>query len=162
MRLVSARPVVSAGILLGAGLGGLAEGIMMQLILQWHDTLSSVHPARDLVALRYNLVWDGCFHLVSWSLVVLGLWRLWRAAGRADVPMSRGVFLSALVLGWGLYTFVEGTIAHEFLGLHHVHPGPNQVAWDMGFLLLGFVQIVATWVYLKARVRRPTLELVKG
>jgi uncharacterized membrane protein len=38
---------------------------------------------------------------------------------------------------------VEGLINHQILGLHHVHPGANQLAWDVAFLLSGVVLIAA-------------------
>lgn len=162
MRPLSTRPIISAGILLGAGLGAFVDGILLHQILQWHSMLSSIRPPTDLVATRLNVIWDGIFHVFAWIMVVLGLWRLWRAAGRAEVPMPSGVFIAALVLGWGLFNVVEGIVDHQLLGIHHVHPGPNHLAWDLGFLLLGLAQIIASSVYLKARARRPTLELVKG
>lgn len=28
-------------------------------------------------------------------------------------------------------------IDHQLLGLHHVHPGNHQLAWDLGFVLAG-------------------------
>jgi uncharacterized membrane protein len=37
---------------------------------------------------------------------------------------------------------VEGVIDHQILGIHHVKPGPNQLAWDLGFLALGALLVV--------------------
>jgi uncharacterized membrane protein len=45
--------------------------------------------------------------------------------------------VGGLLLGWGLFNVVEGTIDHEILGVHHVHPGQAEVAWDVGFLVFG-------------------------
>jgi uncharacterized membrane protein len=42
-----------------------------------------------------------------------------------------------LAAGWGLFNAVEGSIDHQLLGLHHVHPGEHQWSWDIGFLLSG-------------------------
>ena len=37
------------------------------------------------------------------------------------------------------FNVVEGLIDHQWLGIHHVHPGAGQLAWDVGFLLFGTV-----------------------
>jgi uncharacterized membrane protein len=136
-------PLVSAGVLLGVGLGGFVDGILFHQILQWHNMLSSRIPPTDLVAMKTNMVWDGLFHAFTWVMTVVGLGRLWRAGQRADVPWSTLTFVGSLVLGWGLFNLVEGTIDHMILGIHHLHPGEKQLAWDIGFLVFGALQIIA-------------------
>lgn len=138
-------PIISAGILLGTGLGGFVDGILLHQILQWHNMLSSVRPPLDLVDMKYNMVWDGLFHALTWLMSAAGLWRLWLAGKRPDVAWSTRTFVGSLVLGWGLFNFVEGLIDHQILGVHHVHPGEAQLAWDLGFLALGLAQIAAGW-----------------
>jgi uncharacterized membrane protein len=44
--------------------------------------------------------------------------------------------------GIGLFDVVEGLIDHQILGIHHVKPGPHQLAWDLGFLALGAVLVI--------------------
>lgn len=141
MRTGHLGPIISSGILLGTGLGGFADGILLHQILQWHNMLSSVRPPVDLVSMKYNMLWDGLFHAFTWLMTVLGLARLWRAGRRADVPWSGHAFVGALILGWGLFNFVEGLIDHQLLGIHHVHPGAGELAWDLGFLALGVLQL---------------------
>src|SRR4051812_342457 len=103
--------------------------------------LSSVRPATDLLSMKYNMVWDGFFHAFTWTMVCAGLWRLWLARARKDVSACTRTFVGSLLLGWGLFNFIEGVIDHQVLGIHHVHPGTSQLAWDMGFLALGLLQI---------------------
>jgi uncharacterized membrane protein len=148
-------PLVSAGILLGSGMGGFVDGIVLHQLLQWHNLLSSVRPPRDLIDLKYNMVWDGVFHALTWLMVAAGILRLWGAGNRADVPWSGRTFVGALVLGWGLFNTIEGLLDHQLLGLHHVHPGQNQLAWDVAFLLFGVAQIVAGTMLIRA-ARRET------
>jgi uncharacterized membrane protein len=50
-----------------------------------------------------------------------------------------------LLLGWGLFNLVEGTLNHFILGIHHVRPGPNQLAYDLAFLALGAVLMLVGW-----------------
>ena len=142
--------IISAGLLLGTGLGGFFDGILLHQILQWHNMLSSVRPPTDLVAMKYNMLWDGLFHAFTWLMVALGIWRLWTAGKSPDVPWSTPTLLGSMLLGWGLFNFIEGVIDHQLLGLHHVHPGENQLAWDLGFLAFGLAQIVIGWSIIRA------------
>jgi uncharacterized membrane protein len=143
-------PLVSAGILLGTGLGGFLDGILLHQILQWHNMLSSVTPPTDLVAMKYNMVWDGLFHAFTWVVTLLGVSRLWAAGKRADVAWSTRTLVGSMLLGWGLFNFVEGVIDHQLLGIHHVHPGADQLAWDLGFLGFGLALMAAGFLGIRA------------
>ncbi len=131
--------ILSAGTLLGMGMGGFFDGILLHQLLQWHNLLSSRLPPTDLVAMKVNMLWDGLFHAFTWLVTAVGLALLWRAGGRPEVPWSTRTFVGSLALGWGLFNVVEGVIDHHLLGLHHVHPGAHQLAWDLGFLAFGLV-----------------------
>ena len=100
--------------------------------------------------MKYNMMWDGIFHAFTRTATAIGLWRLWLAGQRADVPWSTRTFVGSLVAGWGLFNFLEGMIDHQLLGLHHVHPGEGQLAWDVGFLELGLAQVGLGWSLIRA------------
>jgi uncharacterized membrane protein len=142
--------IISSGLLLGTGLGGFVDGIVLHQILQWHNMLSSVRPPTDLVAMKYNMVWDGLFHAFTWLMTVAGLARLWRAGQRDDVPWSTRTFVGSMILGWGLFNAIEGVIDHQLLGIHHVHPGANQLAWDLGFIASGVIMILIGLLAIRA------------
>lgn len=148
-------PLLAAGLLLGIGMGGFLDGIVLHQILQWHNMLSSVVPPVDLVSMKINMVWDGVFHLFTWLMMATGIFVLWRAGWRRDVPWSTPLFTGALLLGWGLFNVVEGIIDHHLLALHHVHPGVDQLAWDLGFLAFGAV----TSILGALRIRRANLQV---
>ncbi len=137
MSQLQRSPIVTAGIFLGVGLGSFIDGILLHQVLQWHNMLSSRVPPIDLVSMKYNMIWDGLFHVFSWLMTAVGVGLLWRAGGQRERVYSGRMFGGALALGWGLFNFVEGVIDHELLGLHHVHGEVNQLAWDLGFLALG-------------------------
>jgi len=144
-------PLVAAGILLGAGLGGFVDGILLHQILQWHNMLSGQLPPDTLVRAKVNMYWDGLFHAAVWVLTVVGLAMLWSATGRPDVPHSGRTLLGGLLLGWGLFNVVEGIIDHEVLGLHHVYEyTPNHLPADLGFLALGLVLLLSGWALVRA------------
>lgn len=139
-------PLITAGILLGLGSGGLFDGILLHQILQWHHMLSSVRPATTVAQMELNMVWDGLFDAATWILTLLGVIWLWRAGKRDDVPWSSNTFFGSLLLGAGIFNVVEGLIDHQILGIHHVKSGPNELAWDISFLALGAIVAIAGWI----------------
>lgn len=143
-------PLVAAGFLLGVGLGGFVDGILFHQILQWHSMISSKIPPDDLVRMKINMLWDGLFHAFTWLMTVAGVALLWRAARRDDVPWRGATFVGAIALGWGLFNAVEGIIDHQLLGIHHVHPGAGELAWDLGFIATGLVLALAGGLAIRA------------
>jgi uncharacterized membrane protein len=136
-------PLVRAGVVLGIGLGGFVDGIVLHQILQWHNMLSSVLPPVDLPSMKANMIGDGLFHAATWLVTVAGLVLLVRAGHRRDVLWSGRLLAGAMLAGWGLFNAVEGVIDHHLLGLHHVRPGPDQLAWDLAFVASGPLFIAA-------------------
>ena len=145
--------LIAAGILLGLGLGGFFDGILLHQILQWHHMLSSVLPATTVSDLELNMVWDGLFEATTWVLTVVGLVLLWRAGQHDDVSWSSNTFGGSLLVGAGSFNLVEGLIDHQILGIHHVKPGPNELAWDLGFLAVGAVLVAFGWILLQTGKR---------
>lgn len=135
-------PLISTGILLGVGLGGFVDGIVLHQLLQWHSMVSSTQPPVDLVTVKLNMLWDGIFHVFTWLVTAAGIWKLWSIGRRPEVPWSPRVFVGSMVLGWGLFNLIEGIVDHHILGIHHVRPGPTQLSWDIAFLAFGLLQIV--------------------
>lgn len=135
------------GVLLGLGIGGLIDGIVLHQILQWHHMLSGWYPPTTLDNLRINTVADGLFHAVAWLLIVAGVFTLWRATERATPPSLRWL-VGALLIGWGLFNVTEGVIDHTLLGVHHVNETVDRSArfwWDLGFLVWGMVMVLGGW-----------------
>ncbi len=134
------------GFVLGLGLGGFLDGIVLHQILQWHHMLTDTgdHPMTTVAGLETNTLADGFFHTATWILVVVGSTmavHAWRS-GRLAPPWRAHVGL--LLGGWGLFNVVEGLIDHQILGIHHVRDdlgGP--LGWDLAFLALGALLIVA-------------------
>jgi uncharacterized membrane protein len=142
--------LIAPGALLGIGLGGFFDGILFHQLLQWHNLLSARIPPTTLIAMKYNMVWDGLFHTFTWLMTVVGVALLWRAGQRPDVPWSTRVFVGSAALGWGLFNVVEGLIDHYLLELHHVHPGENEAAWDLAFLVFGALLIAGGSTLIRA------------
>jgi uncharacterized membrane protein len=144
----------AAGVLLGLGLGGFFDGIVLHQLLQWHHMLSSWYPINSVENLELNTLWDGLFHSATYVFVVVGIFLIWRRAQQGALLWSPKRLVGAILLGWGLFNLVEGLIDHELLGVHHVNervPPAERRAWDFGFLLWGGVMAVAGWLTLKSR-----------
>lgn len=145
---------VSAGILLGLGLGGFFDGIVLHQLLQWHHMLTSAgYPADSVRNLQVNTLWDGLFHASTYGFVVAGLAVLWRAAHRRHVWWSARMLVGTVLMGFGLFNLVEGIVDHHILGIHHVNetaPPAQWIYWDIGFLLWGAAMLAGGWALLKA------------
>lgn len=125
--------------ILGIGMGGFLDGIVAHQLLQIHNMLSNRIPPNTVVNLEINMFWDGLFHLLTWMATALGLYLLFRAGGRSDVPWSGKVLFGAMLFGWGLFNVVEGAIDHHLLQIHHVVQRLGQSSFDVAFLASGIV-----------------------
>jgi uncharacterized membrane protein len=135
--------VVVAGVLLGVGLGGFFDGIVLHQILQWHHMVSHVYAPDTLRNLQLNTAMDGLFHAVTWVVTVVGVLVLFNADGDRSAPRARSRLLGGVLAGWGGFNLVEGVIDHHLLQLHHVRPGPDETLWDVGFLAWGAAMLLA-------------------
>lgn len=149
-------PLISAGILLGIGLGGFLDGIVFHQILQTHNMLSNKIPPDTLVNAKINMTWDGYFHAMVWLITVIGVYRLFRAAKREDVVWSGKILFGAWLAGWGLFNLVEGVIDHHILQLHHVMEyAINKQPYDLAFLASGVLFLLIGWMIIRAGSHHP-------
>jgi len=150
---------ISAGILLGLGLGAFFDGIVFHQLLQWHHMLSSWYPLNTIDNIRLNTMWDGIFHSAAYILVLVALYLLWQRARSSELCWSRRLCIGAMLLGWGLFNLIEGVVDHEVLRLHQVNetvPVGQRIFWDIGFLLWG----AATAVMGATMIRAGAQEVV--
>jgi uncharacterized membrane protein len=152
----TARFPLAGSLMLGLGLGGFVDGILFHQILQWHHMVTSAGiPATSLSNLEFNTLLDGLFHAGTWVLTFGGLLLVWTAGGRGQWGVAP--FIGALLIGFGLFNLIEGTLNHLVLGLHHVNetvPPEQWIYWDLVFLLWGAVMLgFGLWLYRKGRYR---------
>lgn len=155
LRRASSPPRAPA-VLLGLGLGGFVDGIVLHQVLQGHHMLTGTgdHPMTTVAGLETNTLVDGFFHVATWVLVAAGstlaVWA-WQK-GRLAPPWRMHIGL--LLAGWGAFNLVEGLIDHQLLGIHHVRDdlgGP--VGWDLAFLASGAILLIAGGVLALAAQR---------
>ena len=150
-------PAIRAGLLLGIGLGGFLDGIVLHQILQWHHMVSDegCYPTSSVAGLEDNTLADGIFHAVTWLVTLVGSLaavRAWRA-GELAPPWRAHV--GALLAGWGIFNLLD-SVNHFVTGLHHIRDdlgGP--LGWDLGFLVFALALLAAGAALMRASVRAP-------
>jgi len=70
------------------------------------------------------------------------------------------VVLGGGLAGWGVFNLVEGSINHHLIGLHHVHPGSDQLAWNLAFLAFGVLLVAVGGALFWPRLRH--LDAISG
>jgi len=149
------RRFTIAGILLGLGLGGFIDGIVLHQILQWHHMLTDYgkhasFPLTTVGSLEDNTLWDGLFHLSTWVFVTVGLFMLWRTV-TAGYRVTWRSLIGLLLAGWGVFNLIEGIVDHHILTIHHVRDDvADPMWWDLGFLAFG-AALVAVGLMLRRR-----------
>ncbi len=138
--------ITTAGVVLGLGLGGFFDGIVLHQVLQWHHMLTANRPPTSVGNLELNTLWDGLFHTATYAFTLAGLFLLWRAIRTTNSLPPARTLVGALLMGWGTFNLVEGIVDHHLLGIHHVldslPPGPARLALDLFFLALGVALIL--------------------
>jgi uncharacterized membrane protein len=144
------KPLATAGMAIGIGMGGFVDGIVFHQIFQIHNMLSARIPTDTLVGAKVNMVWDGLFHTAVWIATATGIALLWKSVKRPDVRLSDKALSGSIVLGFGLFNLIEGLIDHHILNIHHVYERMGQSVWDYVFLASGIAMILVGWRMLRA------------
>jgi uncharacterized membrane protein len=134
------RALLSIGVIIGVGVIGSLDEIMLHQLLQWHNFY--VHASE-----RWRIASDGIFHLVSSALLFGGALLLAAQRPRLDSPAQSRALLAGILLGMGGFNLYDGTIQHKILQLHPVREGvPNILPYDLAFNGLALVLLLAGWL----------------
>ncbi len=101
-------------------------------------------------------MWDGFFHIATYAFTLTGMILLWRRSSQPHKPWSWKMLVGAILLGFGIFNLVEGTIDHQILGIHHVNetvPPEQWIYWDLGFLVWGALMLAGGWLLLQSGKR---------
>ncbi|QNA88450.1 DUF2243 domain-containing protein [Massilia sp. Dwa41.01b] len=137
------RTLAWAGFLLGFGMGGFFDGILLHQVLQWHHLLSLVpgEPFRDI---KVQILADGLFHVLMYLIAAIGLWKLWKAR-RAAATGDR-LLLASAAFGFGVWNIVDAVLFHWVLRIHHIRLDVNPLLWDLlWFVVFGLAFVALTW-----------------
>ncbi len=143
------RPLATAGMFIGVGMGGFVDGIVLHQIFQIHNMLSARISTDTLVGAKVNMVWDGMFHTVVWAATAIGIALLWRAIKRPGVLLSGKALFGSILLGYGLFNLIEGLVDYHILHIHHVYERLGPSVWDYVFLGSGVALILTGWLMLR-------------
>ena len=146
---MNTKPIFRAGLILGLGLGGLFDGIVLHQVLGWHHLICTTDTCQPNTVedLKRQITQDGYFDFSVWLITLTGVVLLFRSARQSPPPepgpvhtWSGKVLCGAILTGWGAFNFFEGLINHQILGLHHVLPGSrHQLFFDLLFLASGLL-----------------------
>lgn len=149
--------MVLPAMIVGVGLSGFFDGILLHQVLQWHHLLSLVPgaPFRDIGT---QVLADGLFHVLMYLVTATGLWLFWRRRDRLAPEAGgwRAVAGGGLV-GFGLWNIVDVGFFHWILGIHRIRVNvPDPLGYDVAWLAaLGLVPLGIGWWLLRARARSP-------
>jgi uncharacterized membrane protein len=142
----ASRPPRAPAFVMGLGLGGFLDGIVLHQVLQWHHMLTGDaggEPMTTVAGLEANTLVDGVFHLATWVLVATAMALTVRAWQRRELAPPWRAQVGLLLAGWGAFNVVEGLVDHQLIGLHHVRDDLGApLGWDLGFLALGVLLII--------------------
>jgi uncharacterized membrane protein len=156
------RPLLTAGFVLGIGLGAFLDGILFHQILQIHNMLSNIIFPDTLIKADINMFWDGLFDAFAWMMTLMGIVLLWGAIKNDKVPRLTKVLVGAAIAGVGTFNLIEGIIDHHILKLHHVVQravDPTQLYWDLVFLASGVLLIWIGWYVIRKSMADYTRSL---
>jgi uncharacterized membrane protein len=136
------------GILVGIGIAGTLDEVVLHQLLAWHHFYDRSTPAVGLLS-------DGLFHLFSTVVLVVGIIQL--VERRRTTPDPPRLALAGILLGAGGFNLYDGTVQHKLLGLHQVREGvPDNLPYDLAFLAIAATLALAGALLLR-RTRQPTL-----
>lgn len=157
------RRIFAAAVVLGTGIGGFIDGIVLHQLLQWHHMVSSwpgLAPD-DHHNLEVNVLWDGIFHVAALSVTVVGVWMLSGVAQRYRALPPR-LIAGGLIAGWGVFNLLDSIVNHFALGTHHIREGSaaTELTSDLIFFAFAIALLVAGYLIARphltpAREREP-------
>jgi uncharacterized membrane protein len=150
-----------SGFILGFGLSGFFDGILLHQVLQWHHLLLGVEGEayRDI---RVQILADGLFHILMYLVTAIGLYLLWQVRREFTEDSAGRKLFANVLIGFGVWNFVDVISAHWVLGIHRVRmvDTDNPLLWD--FIWLAAFGAVPLLIGLWLRRDRPASGIRRG
>jgi uncharacterized membrane protein len=148
MRNGRGRGLFWPGVLVGIGIAGTLDEVVLHQLLGWHHFYDRSTPSVGLVS-------DGLFHILSTTVLVIGVIQL--VERRPTTPDPPGMAVAGILLGAGGFNLYDGTVQHKLLGLHQVRAGaPNNLPYDLAFLAIAAAVALSGALLLRRNTRHPT------
>ena len=134
------RAVLWTAVMLGIGLVGSFDEIVLHQLLQWHNFY--VHADQ-----YWRIFSDGVFHFFTTVLLFLASLRLWDMRRRFSEVITSRPYWAGKLLGIGGFQLFDGTINHKVLQLHPIREGvSNILVYDIVWNAISIVILVAGWL----------------
>ena len=143
--------LILATAVIGIGLSGFFDGILLHQVLQWHHLLSLV-PGEAFRQIETQIFADGMFHVLMYVVTAAGLWMLWRRRrALAEQPQGWRLVAGGGLLGFGVWNLIDVGLFHWILGIHRIRVNvPDPLTYDVAWLvILGFVPMGIAWLLLR-------------
>jgi uncharacterized membrane protein len=146
------RSLLPAAFVLGIGLSGFIDGILLHQVLQWHHLLSLV-PGEAFRDIGTQILADGLFHILMYAVTAAGLLMLWRRRAALDEPGAGSRVGGGFLLGFGVWNLIDVGFFHWILGIHRIRVDvPDPMTYDVAWLaLLGLIPMALGWMVLRRR-----------
>ncbi|MEW9855472.1 DUF2243 domain-containing protein [Novosphingobium sp. M1R2S20] len=123
------RRLSRSGYLLGFGLGGFFDAILLHQILQWHHLLSLVEGVGDI---RNQVLFDGLFHALMYLIAAAGLVTLVRGRHELAREGAARLLVSNALIGFGTWHVLDSILSHWLLGIHRIRVDSSApLMWDL-------------------------------
>jgi uncharacterized membrane protein len=126
--------------MLGVGLVGSLDEIVLHQLLQWHNFY--VHADE-----YWRIVSDGLFHTLTTALLFAGALRLWDQRALMSRAGQERALAAGVLLGMGGFNLFDGIVIHKILQLHPVREGvDNLLAYDFVYNGLAVMLLGVGWL----------------
>ena len=121
------RTLLRTGIILGIGVVGTLDEVVLHQLLQWHNFYVHAEPF-------WRIVSDGLFHLVTSGLLVLGSFLLWSRRDLIASTRDGRALAAGILFGMGGFNLFDAIVNHKILRLHPVRENvANILPYDLAF-----------------------------
>ena len=151
-----AKTLIFAGFFLGVGMTGFLDGIFLHQILQWHQMISNILPPDTLINKQVNTFWDGIFHVFTWTMTAIGVLLLWKLNRKKNkLNFSNKVFAGSIILGGGIFNFLDSIINHYILQLHNIREKTEYpMIYNHVFLVFAILLIIIGLMLIRNGLKR--------
>ena len=144
----SVRRVLITGVILGVGLVGSLDEIVLHQLLQWHNFY--VHTAE-----YWRIVIDGLFHAFTSAMLFAGAMRLWSQRRSLSTLSDARPLIAGILFGMGGFNLYDGIVQHKLMQLHPVREGvDNLLPYDLVYNGIALLLLIAGWLVWRG-VHRP-------
>jgi uncharacterized membrane protein len=132
--------LLMTGSLLGVGIIGSLDEIVLHQLLQWHAFY--VHTTE-----QWRIAIDGFFHLATAMLLTFGALRLWQTRRLISGAGDWRALASGALLGMGGFNLFDGVVNHKLLRIHPVREGiENILPYDLAYNAIALALVATGWL----------------